>query len=398
MMKTKNLTLNQPTNYINTRNFTLLCDPALKLSYPEYDIITLKINQIYVSEIPDTLKALGLATIEGYVADTMGNKLDTYNGILFATIYDKRDSVTTLSNDGLSPFHYTIQNSILYKGKASITNGDFIVRFIVPKDISYRIGKGKLSYYAKISSGSSRYYDANGYYKNVIVGGSADSVMSDNEGPQIEMYMNNSDFVFGGITDENPLFITDLFDLSGINTVGNGIGHDIALVPDGNTSRTINLNDNYEAEIDDYQKGKVEYRFSNLNEGNHTLKLKVWDVYNNSSEAYLEFIVAKSSELILEHVYNYPNPFTTQTAFYFDHNQPNSNLEVLIQIFTITGILVKTINTNVNSAGYRSQPIYWDGLDDYGDRIGRGVYIYKIRVMPENGNIAEKYEKLVILK
>ncbi len=222
--------------------------------------------------------------------------------------------------------------------------------------------------------------------------------------------MNNTDFIFGGITDENPKFLALLEDSSGINTVGNGIGHDLTLLLDGNTSNIVVLNDYYEADVDSYQSGQVEYYFKDLTEGNHNLRLKAWDVYNNSSEDYIEFIVAKSAELILDRIFNYPNPFTSKTAFYFEHNKPNAELEVMIQIFTVTGKVVKTIEANINSSSFNSgnvmdvlsdcdtNPLCWDGYDDFGDPIGRGVYIYRIKVRSPEGSVVNKFEKLVILK
>ena len=188
-----------------------------------------------------------------------------------------------------------------------------------------------------------------------------------------------------------------LFDDNGINTVGNGIGHDIEAYLDGNTSETIILNDYYEAELDTYKRGKITYPLSGLEEGPHSITLKVWDVYNNSSKSTLDFEVVNNQELALAHVLNYPNPFTTQTEFYFEHNQHCDYLDVQVQIFTVSGKLIKTINKRTHSEGFRSEGIHWNAKDDYGDRIARGVYVYTLRVSSENGEIAEKTEKLVIL-
>ena len=273
-----------------------------------------------------------------------------------------------------------------------MVNGDFSFTFIVPKDISYQYGYGKISYYAH-----NGVTDANGTFTDIIIGGSEENVPADNTGPEIKLYLNDESFVFGGITDESPLLLAYVYDSNGINTVGNGIGHDIVAVLDDNTDHSYVLNDYYEANLNSYTTGKIKYPFQKLSNGLHTLKLKVWDVYNNSSEAYTEFVVASSTELALDHVMNYPNPFTTRTAFYFEHNQPDNYLDVIIQIFTITGKLVKTIQDRVITDGYRVDDIYWDGRDDYGDRMGKGVYVYKLKVRTSSGSIAEKTEKLVIL-
>ena len=192
--------------------------------------------------------------------------------------------------------------------------------------------------------------------------------------------------------------LADFFDENGINTTGNGIGHDITAILDESTDKAIVLNEFYEAELDDYQRGKVRYPFDKIEEGPHTLSLKAWDVHNNSSSTTIDFVVAENEKIALEHVLNYPNPFTTQTEFYFEHNQHCTDMRIQLQIFTIAGNLVKTINQRVNTNGYRSEGIPWNGRDDFGDQLARGVYIYRLKVFTETGESAEKIEKLVVLK
>lgn len=383
-------------NSVNSRNFTLLGDPALTLAYPKYNIATDTINNVAVTASSlDTIKALAIVTISGHLKDNSGALLSTYNGFLYPTVYDKSQSITTLSNDGAAlspPFTFKIQKNILYNGKESVTNGSFRFSFIVPKDIAYQYGIGRISYYAENGN-----EDANGYYEKILIGGTNDKAIADVVGPDVNLYLDDAKFVFGGLTDEKPDLYSVLKDASGINTVGNGIGHDITAVLDGNIGNAIVLNDYYQADLNTYKSGTIRYPFLDLSEGKHTLNLKVWDVYNNSSQAYTEFIVAKSAQLALSHVLNYPNPFTTKTQFYFEHNRACSLLDVQIQVFTVSGKLVKNINQFVNTDGFRSEPIEWDGRDDFGDKIGRGVYVYRIKVKTSDGSAAEKYEKLVIL-
>jgi hypothetical protein len=376
----------------NNRNFTLLGDPALRLAYPVHDVSTTKINGVVVSSL-DTIKALSKVTIEGEVQDASGNKLANYNGVIYPTVFDKEKDIVTLANDGGNPFNFKIQTSKLFKGKVSVTNGDFSYTFVVPKDISYNYGQGKLSYYAE-----NQVEDANGYYTNFYIGGTANSYEADNAGPELELYMNDENFVFGGITDENPILLANISDIHGINMVGNGIGHDIIAILDDKTEESFILNDFYEADLNSYQNGKIYFPFTDLEEGRHKLTIKVWDVYNNSSEATIEFMVVKTKDIVLERVYNYPNPFTTYTEFWFEHNQPGKQLFAQVQIFTVSGKLVNTLEQHILNEGFRSTSITWDGLDQYGDRIGRGVYVYRLKVRTENYSVAEKYEKLVILR
>jgi hypothetical protein len=324
--------------------------------------------------------------------DYGGNKLGDFNGLVYPTIYDKSSEITGLSNDGEPAMTFTLRNRILYKGKATVSNGEFIFSFIVPKDIAYNYDFGKISLYA-----NNNLEDGSGAFQNVIIGGSADSVINDLDGPELSVFMNDENFVFGGMTDENPILLAHVSDSNGINTLGNGIGHDLTAILDDNTSETIVLNDFYESDTDSYKSGKIRYSFKGLEAGVHSLKVKVWDVHNNSTEEVIEFVVNTEDDLKLDHVLNYPNPFTTHTQFFFEHNQPNADLDILVQVFTISGKLVKTIEYQAPASGYRVGPIDWDGRDDYGGKIGRGVYIYRLKVRTSLGQVSEKYEKLVIL-
>lgn len=378
----------------NIRNFVLLGDPALQLAYPEYDVQTSHINGQSVSGIPDTLKALEKVTISGFISDDMGNVVTDFNGYVVPTVFDKPAEVTTLGNDpDSSPRKFWLQRNIIYRGKASVVNGMFSFSFVVPKDIAYKIGKGRISYYA-----TNEVTDAGGYYEGIVIGGSAAQPPVDLMGPEIRLFMNDTNFVMGGITDENPLMLAYVSDSSGINTVGNGIGHDIVAILDGNTDRPIVLNDYYESDLDSYQKGTVRYPFSRLSEGLHTLELKVWDVYNNSSTAYIEFVVARSGALTLSHLYNYPNPFSDQTWFVFEHNQPGRNLNIDIRIYSMDGRLVRQMEERVITSGFRTNPIPWRGDSDAGNPLAGGLYIYRVRVDGGEGFSNEMSGKLVLVR
>lgn len=371
-------------NGVNYRNFSLLGDPAMQLAYPEHNVIT--------TSMPDTLKALQKVTITGYVADVNGTKLTNFNGVVYPTVFNSEKDVVTLNNDGTGSFNYSVFENIIFRGRASVTNGEFSFSFVVPKDISIDYGTGRISYYADNSI-----TDAAGFYEDFLIGGRDEFAAEDNQGPEVQLWMNDETFVMGGITDQNPAIYSKVFDENGINTVGTGIGHDIQATLNEESANAIVLNDFYESDMDSYQSGTIRYPLSDLPNGKHTLKLRVWDVYNNPSEAYTEFIVADNSDLAIEHVLNYPNPFTTNTSFYFEHNAPGQNLEVRIEVFTVSGKLVKIIDGIHGGEGYRVGPVNWDGRDDFGDRIGRGTYIYRVKVKTPTGKSVEEYEKLVIL-
>ncbi len=394
------------TESIPYGNFHLLGDPALTLAYPALNISTTKINNnAVVSTITETLGALSKITIEGSITDSNGVKQSNFNGVIYPTVFNKEQNVVCLINDEASavnyphgpdqpsiPYEFKLQKNILYRGKSTVTNGDFKFTFIVPKDISFATGIGRISYYA-----TNGLLDAAGNYTNVLVGGTSTNTIVDNDGPDINLYLNDKGFVNGGTSNEKPILYANLIDSSGINTVGTGIGHDISVILDQNSSKPILLNDYYESNLNSYQSGKVRYPFDEVSEGNHRLTFKVWDIQNNSNTVNIDFVVAKSGELALNHVLNYPNPFSNSTKFFLEHNQACNPIKVTVQVYTISGKIVKTLQRTVTCEGFRPEGIEWDGKDDYGDKLGRGVYIYKVAILNSDSKKAEKTEKLVIL-
>jgi hypothetical protein len=392
MRQTKNLTASSSPSS-SMRIFTLLGDPALKLTKPKPNIVLDSLNGTSVLSAIDTLKALSKIKISGHIEDYLGNTLNNYNGVLTPNVLDKAKTYSTLGQDSDSyPQEFTMQNNTLYRGKITIKNGYFSFEFIVPKDINYAYGKGKLSFYA--NNGNEDHMGAD---TSFIVGGVDPNGINDNIPPTIDIYLNDENFANGGLTDRNPLLIAKITDENGINTSGNGIGHDITVILDENTADPIILNNFYEADLDTYKSGQIKYQFYDLEEGPHKLTLKVWDVNNNSAEETVEFVVSKTEDLTISHLLNYPNPFTTHTEFFFEHNQLHNLTEVRVDIFTISGKLVKTIFADVNSCAYRSEGIPWNGLDEYGDKLARGVYIYRLTVKNSSGQKVDKIEKLYIL-
>lgn len=378
---------------INNRCFTLLGDPSLMLANPAITTIrTDSINGTSTNLAIDTIKALSKVRINGSVCDASGVLDPTFNGTLTVIIFDKATKRKNLQNEGDPIVEFYTQENTIYKGKVSVENGKFQFSFIVPKDINYSYGLGKISYYAENEKS-----DRTGVFNKAVIGGLSSNAVTDTKGPTIKLGMNSISFANGSIVNQTPNLMANIEDENGINTSGIGVGHDITAVLDDNTNNKFVLNDYYEADKDSYNKGKLVYPFTSLSEGSHKLKLKVWDVANNSSESTIDFVVMKNESLTIEHVLNYPNPFTTKTNFYFNHNKPGQILDIQIQIFTVAGKLVKTIRTTSNSTGFTSEPIFWDGKDDYGDKIGRGVYIYRLKVKDQDGKTAEKYEKLLLL-
>ena len=401
MSNAKNSISSSFTN-TNSRKFTLLGDPSQVLAIPELRVRTELLNGEQITDSQqDTIRALQRITLAGSVLDENGRVLESFNGRIFPTVFDKSVEATTLGQDSDSPVrNFSVQKNVLFKGRSSVTNGRFSFTFVVPKDINYQFGAGKVSYYA---SDENQLIDAGGAFNDIVIGGADPDAIADDKGPEIDVFMNTEDFAFGGITDENPVLLVKLSDENGINVVGNSIGHDLEGTLDEDSQNTLLLNDFYESELDNYTRGEVRFPLSNLEEGLHNIRVKAWDVANNSSEGYTEFVVANSGEIALRHVLNYPNPFTDRTCFQFDHNIKGQEIEILVHIYTVSGRLVKTLEKSIVSDGAirGDDCLEWDGKDDYGDQLARGIYLYKVKVRTTAANPLSQesdFEKLVILK
>jgi hypothetical protein len=375
-------------NTINKRNFSLLADPALRLSYPKHRVITTSINGHEADNTADTIKALQKVDIVGFISDFTGNKLNSFTGEMAVTVYDKETMVSTLGNNGETPFQFKVQENIIYKGKATVTNGSFSFSFVVPKDISYAIGRGKIMYYAQNEE-----VDAHGAFNDFIIGGLSDQSVGDKKGPDIDLFMDSEDFVSGDKTSKNPTLKAFLSDENGINTAGTGIGHDITAVLDDDNSNVMVLNNYYQADINEFKSGSVAFPFKNLSVGKHKLKLKAWDVANNSSEAEIEFEV--TGEFYISQVINTPNPAVDYTYFTFEHNQSDATLNVMVEIFDQMGRRVDYMVSKVGSGGTKSNPIRWN-FNETQTLLLNGIYIYRVTAQNTDGIYFSKSGKMMI--
>jgi len=373
----------------NQLNFSLLADPAMRLANPNYQVKTTSINGKNVETQTDTIRTLSVVTVKGYVADNNGVKLSSFNGEIIPTVYDKALHVETLGNAGQSPMSYTVQNNIIYKGLASVKNGEFEFSFFVPKDVSYKLDKGKILYYAYNES-----VDAQGYFDGFYVGSSSNSTIADSGGPDVELFLNSDSFKDGGQVSASSVLIANISDETGINTSGTGIGHDITAVLDDDYSNIMNLNDYFQADKDLYTSGKIVFPLTNLAEGEHNIKVKVWDVLNNSSEVEIRFVV--KDDFRIETVACYPNPMQEQTKFIFTHNQPDESFDVTLEVFSSSGSLVDSFQAKVGSTGTESLPFEWVPTER-SVKMKAGVYVYRLTVTTNDKKISSGSGRLVYI-
>lgn len=402
---TKNISMTETggSKGVNNRNFTLLADPSQQLAYPDLQV---RITQISGTEpASDTLSALGQASIKGAVTHADGSIATDFDGTLHITVFEKPTTRRTLGDNtperrdepvipgGSQPVPVQLREKVVYDGQATVKSGVFELGFVVPKDIETGYGSGKISLYA-----SSADHDAIGADTAIVIGGTASGIATDNVPPVIRLFMDDESFVSGGTTSQHPLLLAKLSDASGLNTAGIGSGREMVALLDEGTDQAIVLNDYYTADPDTYQSGTIRYPFKDLKEGPHTLSLKVWDTHNNSAEERLAFVVSSNEKLTIKQLMNYPNPFSTNTTFHFDHNRAGENLDIHIQIFNVSGKLVKTLQGTSYASQSHLSEISWDGKGEYNDTLASGVYVYRIIVRSQyDGATATSFEKLVLL-
>lgn len=388
----KNTTYSNLSDAVNIRKFTLLGDPALVLGFPMHQVVSTAINDRAAHLFTDTLRALNRYTFSGEVRDMQGNRMAGFNGKVTATIYDKAQIRTTRANDpGSLRESFAQQQQVLFNGKAEVKDGRFQYSFVVPKDIDLRTGAIRLSYYA--DDGTT---DAAGLETNWYAGGMGSGGQDDRKGPLIKAYLNDERFLNGGIVNNQPLLLVDLYDSSGLNTVGTGIGHDMIAVLDDDRNRVFVLNDYFEAETGSYQKGRIRFLMPVLEEGLHQLKIRAWDVFNNPSEIQLTFRVVNDAPTMLLQVKTIPNPFTSTVRFSFEHNLKGEELRVSVHLFTHNGQWIKTLRKTIIASGNRSDEVEWDGTDERGRRLHGGVYIYQLTVQDANGRLHRQAGKLLM--
>lgn len=388
------LTKQSSGNSVNKLNFTLLGDPALQLAYPDNQVQTTHVNNKDIAVESDTLKALSLAAIDAQVLMPGVGIMDDFNGKANITVYDKGVTVKTLGNDGNLPFEYMVYQNILFKGLTTVTHGKMTSSFVIPKDIRYHFGKGRISYYAESDDS-----EAFGAYNNIVIGGFKAAQVDEN-GPKINAWLNNKDFKPGNTVGTAPLLLAEIFDQNGINTSGNGIGHDITLTIDGDVSSKIVLNNYFVASLDSYQGGTILFQLPELSPGTHILTLKVWDTHNNSTELNISFKVEKTDELVIRKVHLYPNPVKSGTELWisFEHDDPNAAITLDAELHDLSGRIIKKERKTVFSSGVMTAPFSWKAVDAYSRPLRNGLYILRLRSASESGKNGTISQKIVVIE
>jgi hypothetical protein len=381
-------TKNNSISGVSNRNFSLLGDPSLQLVMPR---LLARVTEINAGGVQDTLSALSHVTVNGEILNSVGERYTEFSGTLQAVLYDKENEFTTLGNEN-PPFKFKQWHNALFRGKAKVLNGEFEFEFIVPKNIAYQLGNGKLSLYAFDENLS---IDANGVELDFVVGKSEVNPSQDTNPPLVEIYLGDTTFRNGGLTVPDTRLIARLSDESGINLSGYGIGNNIIAILDD--SETFTLNDYYESEINDFTRGRIDFPLKNLAPGRHNLTLKAWDTFNNQGEATISFIVSDGSEIVIESFGNYPNPFNLETTLFFTHNRSGDDLEAYLSIYDVAGKELKTKQFSITASQYQVDLLKINAENDFGENLKAGLYLARLVVRSlSNGSKSEQVTKLII--
>lgn len=367
--------LKQTRNSDNDEKFHLFADPLLRLNIPKLPVQITSVNDQNLSE-PAQVKALSEVTIKGTVLDTKGNN-SQFDGEGIITVYDS-DRIIRLEDIN---YDMTNQGGVLFRGRVSVDNGDFATSFTMPKDISYENKNGKIITYFFNDD-----IDGVGYTDNIIVGGTDSSNTNDGKGPDIEiLYDDETESSY--LVSPNFKLRVKLFDETGLNTSGTGIGHKLEAIINDDEQNSIDLTNFFIGDLNSGGKsGEVNYNFSSLESGEYKIKINAWDVYNNFSSQVDYFTVVDDNDLVVREVYNYPNPFNNNTYFTFQHNL-NDAINVKIKVYTIAGRVVKELESfNIEDKFVK---IEWNGRDDDNDKLGNGTYLYKLIVETVKGQYKE---------
>jgi hypothetical protein len=362
---------------MNAFKFSLLGDPAMRLSLPKYEIGIISLNQKTFTG-KDTILAGNKYTLKGAV-NNKGVLQNNFNGLLDFVLYDAITNKKTLANAGTSRVTtVAMQENILFKGKVTVTKGNFTVDFLLPKEVSLQKNlKIQMTAYNELS-------DAIGVYDRLIALDAGGVLMNDNQGPDLKIFLNDSNFINGGWAAARSNLILQLKDSAGIQTSGNALGHDMVLVIDNDYKNTIVLNNYFLSDIDTYQKGNLMYALPLLAEGAHSIMIKVWDLLGNSTTKTLNFVVPATEIVSLKNLYNYPNPFQNFTQFSFEHNKVGSSLEIYLSIYDGRGNLLFTKPLN---GTYKANRVVanWDGAGIGSAQIQAGIYYYRLSINDGTG-------------
>lgn len=388
MRRAKNTMLENEENKLR---YVLLGDPALSLMTPRRRMILDRIDGVAVEpELQPTIMARQDVTMEGRVVDMEGKLIEDFNGVFIPTVYDAEYSTTTLAHgsEGVEST-FEEQGDRLYVGRDSVRMGYFNVKISMPVEIALNFRPAAFSMYAYDASGR----DASGVNRDFFVYGYDDSRDDDLTPPVIEYFaLNSTAFRDGQRVNSSPTVIARMSDNVGINISSAGIGHQISLQLDGVKTYT-DITQYYEPGDEGPIWGTLSYPLSDLQEGEHSLRLRVWDTSNNLAEASISFTVKEGRVPEIINLYADCSPAVDHVNFFVEHNRPEANADVTMAVYDLMGRMVWSTKRSGDSA---STPMEWNLKDLSGRRVPRGIYVYRATVALDGEQHVSSASKLAV--
>lgn len=377
----------------NKLQYVLIGDPALRLKYPKYRI---KVSEVNGSAAVETfhVEAGGELEVKGYVTSLVGDTIKDFSGLIYSNLFDGIEEVTTRNNTNLGSFKYSAYKKNIFSGCDSVANGCFTISMPIPMDISYSDAMGHLNLFALDTASQ---VSAHGHYNELVFNGTAAETLNDGQGPSITAYLNTPSFVNGDKVNDTPCLWLELHDINGINVVGNSIGHDIVAVVDNNPKYTYNLNSVYQPVVGDFTRGTVMFPLDKLEEGEHTLMVRAWDYYNNSSVVYITFVVEPDMAPEISQVELNPSPVVSghEVKFSISHNRPQSEMNVTLEIFNIHGQLLWR-STEKDTAEGLVYEMVWNGCGQAGQPLASGIYLARVSLSTGGDSVVKGVKFLVV--
>lgn len=378
----------------NKLKYVLFGDPALRLTSPSQRIIIDSVNGAAVSTTPLQLKAGSVLTLTGYVANYADSvMLSDFTGSITASLYDRMQTITGRKNiaSTTSPFVFQAYKDVLFEGNDSVKNGRFTLSIPIPMDISYTTDLGKLFLYAVNTQNTK---EAHGDWHNFYLSGTDNTAVNDSMGPKVKLYLDRPNFTNGGYTGISPQLIARISDSTGINTTGIGIGHDIELVVDNDATKTYILNDYFTYDFGSYTSGQVAFTLPPLPAGPHQLRFRVWDLQNNPTTQYVDFVVDASAAANTTLTVS-PNPASTSTEMFVRYPASEQNTTIKLQVFDVAGRLYMEHSATA-AAGTTSYTYKWGLTTSGGAFLPSGVYLCRTSVTNSTGQQYATTQKLII--
>jgi hypothetical protein len=384
----KNYNFNRNGDRLNAFKFGLMGDPAMRIAQPKYQINCTNLNQ---QTWLDTLflKAGEKYTIKGNVS-VKSQAIQNFNGFIDMVLWDAPSTKKTLANQTNSQaVPVETQEQAIFKGKATVKNGQFEISFILPGALpSSNSAALKLQLYAYNDTA-----DASMQFQSIFIQGEATQIRQDTTGPSIYSYVNGTNFKSGDWVSAPATLYVKLKDSSGIQSSGNQLGHDLKLIIDDTLVKNYNLNSFFTYNLNQYQSGEIQYPLPVLEEGKHKLIIKAWDLLGNVSKDTIWIEVPGKANRNLRNLSITPNPVQTNAKFSFELNNNIDPILMQLEVFDMNGRVHFSINQKIQPSGNRIM-VDWNGLSTNGGLLLPGKYYYRITVT-QNGLVEQLLNSLL---